>query len=92
MSTTTLDNLMTRIRQCQRELQLVSENLPDVLHAQPSQGAGDMLLRIAEEDIMQLRTTVDAITRQLLYRTWSHNFKARIDESMKHTTWPFPSV
>jgi hypothetical protein len=91
MSTITLDDLTTRIRECQKELQLVSESLPNALRPRPpSQGESDIVLRIAEEDIMQLRTTVDAITRQFLYRTWSYDFKARVDESMKHTTWPFP--
>lgn len=90
MDSTTFDNAMARIRECDRDLQLVSECLGNALNGPVSQGGSDLLLRVAEQDIIGLRTTVDTITRQLLHRTWSPAFKDRIDESMKPSNWLFP--
>ena len=90
MNSVHFDNLMATVRDSNRDLQFVSENLPSAFHDVPSRGETEIVFKIAEEDVMRLRDTVDAITRQLLYRTWSPEFKSRIDESMKSGNWLFP--
>ena len=90
MDSTTFDNAMARIRECDRDLQLVSESLATALNVPVSQGGSDLVLKVAEQDVIGLRTTVDTITRQLLHRTWSPGFKDKIDESMRPGNWLFP--
>ena len=90
MDNTIFDNVMARIRECDRDLQLVSEGLTTALNTPVNQSGTGLLLRVAEEDVIRLRSTVDTITRQLLHRTWSAGFKDRIDESMRPSNWLFP--
>lgn len=92
MSSTTFDNLITRLRECDRDLQNVSDELSTALNSRLTNGATGLMLRIAEDDVIRLRTTVDAITRQLLYGTWSAQFKDRIDDSMRASNWLFPGA
>jgi len=90
MSNVSFDNLMAKIRECEKDLQVVSDSFSGALNARTGQGGVELEFRVAETDIIRLRSTVDTITRQLLYRTWSSGFKAKIDDSMRHGNWLFP--
>jgi hypothetical protein len=93
MDSRTLDNLIETIRECDQNLRFVSDELPSAfnVYTRDSQGGTDLGLAAASEQVIRLRTVVDAITKQFLYRTRSAGFKDRIDESTKRSNWRFPT-
>ena len=52
----------------------------------------DSVQEIAIDELLSLRETVDNLTRQFLYATWSRRLKTHLDESMQGIKWTFPQL